>query len=36
MREIDVLSGQDSEHKGLPTVGGNERGHGGFRHEPCV
>ena len=34
MREIDVLTGQDSEHKGLPTVGGNERGHGGCRHEP--
>ena len=31
-----MLTVQDSEHKGLPAVGGNERGHGGCRHEPCV
>ena len=31
-----MLTVQDSEHKGLPIVGGNEREHGGCRHEPGV
>ena len=36
MSQIDVLTVLNSEHKGLPIVGGNEREHGGCRHEPGV
>ena len=36
MKEIGMLTAMHSEHKGLPIVGGNEREHGGCRHEPGV